>query len=159
MGTRERMARESENLKRRILKATKGIIIAAIYHYFNNKEEIVSLIVAEGYCEIIGRLKRLRIVAEDPEETFLSMARSYVELALKNRNLFRVILLEDVGAANRKVWMLEEGIGGRRESVAALARLIGIFVENGAFKPVHLETAAVAAWCALHGLLVGGLRK
>jgi AcrR family transcriptional regulator len=174
MGSRERKARASEVLKRKILDAAKSILVtegyrglsirkigsrieyspAAIYHYFKDKEEIVSRIVAEGYGEILGRLNRLRMAAEDPEATFLSMARSYVELALRNRNMFRAVLLEDIGAANRQVWLLEEGIAKNRESLAALARIIGTYVENGAFMPVDLEETAVAVWCALHGLVV-----
>jgi AcrR family transcriptional regulator len=174
MGIKERKARESEDLKRQILDAAthilekegyRGLSIrkistcveyspAAIYHYFKDKEEIVSRIVAEGYRAILQRLKALRIIPEDPEATFLGMARSYVDLALENRNMFRAVLLEDIGEASEQVWMLEEGILEKRESIAALSRVIGAFVANGTFKPVDLELVSVSIWCALHGLVV-----
>jgi AcrR family transcriptional regulator len=174
MGTKERKERESGDLKKKILDAAGHILVkegyrnlsirkissrieyspAAIYHYFKDKEEIVSLIVAEGYGGILERLKNLRVIPEDPEATFLSMARSYVALALENRNMFRAVLLEDIGEASKLVWMLEEGITRKRESIAVLSHLISSFAAKGIFRAVDPEIAAVSIWCALHGFVV-----
>ena len=174
MGQKERKQRRSEDLKRKILDAAGHILVkegyrklsirkisarieyspAAIYHYFKDKEEIVSLIVAEGYRGILERLKNLRVIPDDPIATFLDMGRFYLELAMANRNMFRAVLLDDIGSDNRQVWMLEEGITKKRESIVTLSRIIGMYVDNGIFKPVDLELASLSVWCALHGLVV-----
>ncbi len=76
MGIRERKKRESEDLRQKIMTAAaeilaedgyKGLSVrkiaarieyspALIYHYFQDKSEIVSRIVAEGYGRILERL-------------------------------------------------------------------------------------------------------
>jgi AcrR family transcriptional regulator len=174
MGSKERKERATEDLKQKILDAAMQILVsegyrnlsirkicarieyspAAIYHYFKDKEEIVSRIVEEGYGRILERLEKTRMDPEDPEATFLSMAEAYVDLVMGNPNVFRAVLLEDIGEASRKVWMLEEGITEKRDSIAALSRMIGLFVANGTFKAVDLEMASLSIWCALHGLVV-----
>jgi len=188
MGSKERKQRATEDLKKKILDAAMQILVtegyrklsirkicarveyspAAIYHYFRDKEEIVSRIVEDGYGRILERLKKNRMDPEDPDSTFLSMAESYVGLVLENPNVFRAVLLEDIGEASRQVWMLEEGITAKRDSIAALSRMIGVFVANGTFKAVDLEMASLSIWCALHGLVVrllveapvpGGMRQ
>ncbi len=174
MGSKERKERATEDLKQKILDAAMQILAsegyrnlsirkicarieyspAAIYHYFKDKEEIVSRIVEDGYGRILEGLKKTRMDPGNPIATFLSMADSYVDLVLSNPNVFRAVLLEDIGEASRKVWMLEDGIRGKRDSIAALSRMIGVFVANGTFKAVDLETASLSVWCALHGLVV-----
>jgi AcrR family transcriptional regulator len=174
MGSKERKERATEDLKQKILDAAMQILVsegyrnlsirkicarieyspAAIYHYFKDKEEIVSRIVEEGYGRILERLEKTRMDPENPEATFLSMAEAFVDLVMGNPNVFRAVLLEDIGEASRKVWMLEEGITEKRDSIAALSRMIGLFVANGTFKAVDLEMASLSIWCALHGLVV-----
>ena len=174
MGSKERKERASEDLKQKILDAAMQILVsegyrnlsirkicarieyspAAIYHYFKDKEEIVSRIVEDGYGGILENLNKTRMDPENPEATFLSMSEAYVDLVMGNPNVFRAVLLEDIGEASRKVWMLDEGITGKRDSIAALSRMIGVFVANGTFKAVDLEMASLSIWCALHGLVV-----
>jgi AcrR family transcriptional regulator len=173
MGARERRKRESEELKGKILAAAaevlaedgyKGLSLrkiaarieyspAIIYHYSRDKAEIVSRVVAEGYGRILAQLKAVRVFPEDPVKTFLLAARSYVDLGLQNANLFRAVLLNDIGEASAQVGMLEEGLSKSRESLSLLSGMIGRFVESGKFRPVEAELSAQVMWSALHGLL------
>ncbi len=173
MGIRERKKRESEDLRQKIMTAAaeilaedgyKGLSVrkiaarieyspALIYHYFQDKSEIVSRIVAEGYGRILERLGASRIFPEDPVKTIFMTAKSYSDLVLENQNLFRAILLNDVGKAAARVRMLDEGISKKRESVSILSDMIGSYVKSGKFRKVDVELTVLVMWSALHGLL------
>jgi AcrR family transcriptional regulator len=173
MGIRERKKREFEDLRQKIMIAAAEILAedgykgfsvrkiaarieyspAIIYHYFKDKSEIVSRIVAEGYGRILERLRDTRFFPEDPIKTLLGAAKSYSNLVLENPNLFHAVLLNDIGKASAQVRMLEGGISKSRESVAILSGMIGRFIKSGQFRPVDAELTALVIWSALHGLL------
>lgn len=163
----------SDALKKRILDAAMEILsrdgypalsmrkIAAridyspgiIYHYFKDKSEVVAGILARGYGRILSLIKGAVIDPKDPRGTLLGLFTAYTEMALRNANEFRVMLLGNPGRASAGLRMLSRGASHRRESLAGLAGVVRAYIQSGVFRPVDVEIAAQTIWAAMYGLV------
>jgi AcrR family transcriptional regulator len=173
MGIAERKSMEKEALKKKILEAASEIIIkegyehlsirkianmieyspGTIYQYFQDKSEIVSCIVEEGYRKILQGISNISFDPENPEESMHRAIRSYISVVLENSKMYRAILMHDIEGANEKVWILHEGVSQTRESMALLCRSIELGIRQRKFKPLDVEPTAQIIWTSTHGLV------
>jgi AcrR family transcriptional regulator len=133
-------------LSLRAVAREAGVSPAAPYHHFKDKTELMEA-VAEGGWEAMSRaITEARRSASDPVEALNRIGLAYVRFARDNPALYR--LMYDT-ARNRTAMpkSAQEDEGGLNQVQCAL-------VDAGA-DPTdarELQLAAIASWCAVHGL-------
>jgi len=173
MGITERRQIEKETIRKKIIDAASEILAeegyeklsirkiagkieyspGIIYHYFQDKAEIVASVVEEGYGRILKGSSEVTLDVENPEKTIEKGLRNYIELMMENPQQFRAILMNDIEAIQEKVNMLEEGISKERKSIQGLCRLVELGMEKGKFRKMDVELTAQIIWTSTHGLL------
>jgi AcrR family transcriptional regulator len=119
---------------------------AAIYLYFENRDELFDCLVEDSFTrlgEVRARLERNR-PENDPVAFLKKGARLYVEFGLKNPEVYKfafLILRPD----SPKARIPHRAFEALRESVAAC-------VKQRRFRPVDVETTSQALWAAIHGV-------
>lgn len=173
MGITERRQLEKEVLRKKIIDAASEILVkegyeklsirkiaskieyspGIIYHYFNDKSEIVTLVVEEGYGKILKNISEIPVDIKNPENTIVKGLRTYIELMLETPQHFRAILMTDIESIQDKVNILEEGISKERKSIQGLCKLVELGIEKGKFRNLDVELTAQIIWTSTHGLL------
>ncbi|MBC8059495.1 MAG: TetR/AcrR family transcriptional regulator [Clostridiaceae bacterium] len=173
MGIAERKQLEKEIIRKKILDAASEILIkegyenlsirkiatkieyspGIIYHYFENKAEIVTSVAEEGYEKILKSLGQVPVDVENPEKSIEKGLRNYIELMLEAPQQFRAVLMSDIEAIQEKVNVLKEGISKERKSIQGLCNLVTLGVEKGKFREMDVELTAQILWTSTHGLL------
>ncbi|MCH5138295.1 TetR/AcrR family transcriptional regulator [Clostridiaceae bacterium UIB06] len=173
MGIAERRQMEKEIVRKKIIDAASEILVkegfenlsirkiankieyspGIIYHYFQDKAEIVAFVVEEGYERILKTLSEESLDVENPEKTIEKTLRSYIKIMLESPQQFRAVLMSDSEVIQQKVNMLKEGISKERRSIGGLCKLIELGIEKGKFRKMDLELTAQIMWTSTHGLL------
>mgnify|MGYP000846549321 FL=1 len=124
-----------------------GCTHQAPYHYFANREAILAALVEAGFDELANRLREARDKAgtEDLRVVVEASGNAYVEFALTNPGVFRVMFRRDMCDPARFPGVLAAGERARDE----LGRFAQIIAGERA-TPEH-ETAL---WASVHGLAV-----
>lgn len=141
-----------EALSMRKVGAAVGLSQAAIYRHYKDKAELVFRIIETGYRDLVN----LTAIPEGRDrgaaDLLAAGIRRYFSFALAKPQLFKAILLEDIGPAGREVAVLEAGVSGRR---AAFGNLVGILkrgMDSGEFGEADPEITAQALWASMFGL-------
>lgn len=115
MTIEERRDREKQQMKELILQTAAHIILAEgfeklsirkianridyspaiIYHYFRNKDEILSQVLRRGHQDFTASLSEGLAEASTPEERLKTLCRNYVRAALKDPDQFLAVQLND----------------------------------------------------------------
>ena len=124
-----------------------GCTHQAPYHYFANRETILAALVEAGFDELANRLREARDRAgtEDLRAVVEASGNAYVEFALTNPGVFRVMFRRDMCEPARFPGVLAAGKRARDE----LGRFAQAITGERA-TPEH-ETAL---WASVHGLAV-----
>lgn len=124
-----------------------GCTHQAPYHYFANRETILAALVEAGFDELANRLREARDRAgtADLRAVVEASGNAYVEFALTNPGVFRVMFRRDMCDPARFPGVLAAGKRARDE----LGRFAQAITGERA-TPEH-ETAL---WASVHGLAV-----
>ena len=124
-----------------------GCTHQAPYHYFTNREAILAALVEAGFDELANRLREARdkTGTEDLRAVVEASGNAYVEFALTNPGVFRVMFRRDMCDPAGFPGVLAAGKRARDE----LGRFAQIITGEHA-TPEH-ETAL---WASVHGLAV-----
>jgi AcrR family transcriptional regulator len=119
----------------------------ALYHYFENRDELFDCLVEDSFARLGGvgaGLQRRGSSEKDPVAFLKKGARLYVDFGLKNPEVYKFafLILRPDTAKSRVPHPAYQAL---KESVAAC-------VKQGRFHPVHIETTSQALWAALHGV-------
>lgn len=122
-----------------------GCTHQAPYHYFEDRESILAALVADGFDELAGRLRAANDLATEQgvRAALTASGRGYVDFALSQPGVFRVMFRPDVCNPLRFPDVIEAGARARAE----LDRLNRIVHGSGA-TPAH----ASILWAHVHGL-------
>ncbi len=136
MTIEKRREREIEEMRELILSAASDIIAiegfdklsirkiakkieyspAIIYHYFNDKEEILNNIMQRGYKKIISAVSSTEMKNASPEERLVEMTRNYIEAALNMPDEFMAAQLNKSNEAlKHTAWLFK---GASKEKLA-----------------------------------------
>lgn len=116
MGIKERRLAEREQIKRKIFDAASEIIIAegfeklsirkiadkieyspgVIYNYFEDKNEIIKLIVTENIQRIYDSMLSLELQKMEPKAALELGLRKFAAAMLENRQQYKAIMLSGV---------------------------------------------------------------
>jgi AcrR family transcriptional regulator len=142
-----------EALSMRALGAKVGISQAAIYRHYSDKASLVGSIVAKGYDRIVRKLEAILEAEGDEATSVASSMRSYIELSLEEPELFKAVLLRNIGPAQAGVDVLGRGVSAGRRSMALFVGALERGMASGAFARADPELTAQAAWAAMYGLI------
>lgn len=141
-----------EGLSMRKLGARVGLSQAAIYRHYRDKADLVGKIIESGYRRLLAKIEALPALGSDPAAELAAGIRAYVDFALDSPDLFKAVLLQDLGPAKGAIEAFTPGVSRRRRTFALLTAQIGRGVEAGLFAPCDLELTAQALWSAMFGL-------
>jgi AcrR family transcriptional regulator len=142
-----------KSLSMRAVGARVGISQAAIYRHYSDKAALVGSIVARGYGQIVATLEAALSASGSESELVAASMRRYIELSLERPELFKAVLMRNIGPAQEGANVLKRGISSGRRSLALLVSVLQRGMEKGAFARADPELSAQAIWAAMYGLI------
>jgi len=144
MTIEERRDREKQKMKELILQAAAHIIVtdgydklsirkianrieyspAIIYHYFSNKDEILSQILRQGYKNLMSALAEGQAQAGPPETRLKTLTRRYIDTALENPDQFMAVQLNKSSQVQEFTAYLFEGAAEEKPALKILAKAV-----------------------------------
>ncbi|WMJ76976.1 MULTISPECIES: TetR/AcrR family transcriptional regulator [unclassified Sedimentibacter] len=140
MTIEKRREREVEEMKELILSAASDIIASEgfdklsirkiakkieyspsiIYHYFDDKEEILNVVMQRGYKKIVSAVSSMKIESSTPEEKLIKMTQNYIKVALSMPEEFMAAQLNQSKVALKHTSLLFEGASKEKPALSAL---------------------------------------
>lgn len=170
MSSADRKAREKEELKALILKASmklfveKGIeqttirniadaidySIGTVYVYFKDKNAILHSLHTQCFAELGGQFRVLYNV-KDPMERLKAMGKVYIQYAMNNPDKYDLMFnlkapMEFLNDIQAKEW--DEGAA----TFDALRTTVKECIGAGYFKGHNLEPLSYLIWSCMHGI-------
>jgi AcrR family transcriptional regulator len=166
-----RQMRHSEDMRGRILETTQRIISeegidavsirrvaddmgytsAILYHYFENKGQLLSCAVYEGYKKILASV--------EPPESGLSPAddlrasfKNFVDSAMRVPNEYKAFILNYSSGFLAEISVLDEDGHKKSPTLAKIVSTLERGVETGELTPCDVELTAKILWSAMFGL-------
>ena len=139
----------TEALSLRALARTVGVSQTAPYRHFTDKDELLAALATRGYQSLLGSLQNAGKTAPDsPQEQLFAFARSYVDYAAANPELFKLMFGPTLQPAEKYPELRDAS----RETLALVQRILHKGILQGAFKDQDITYLANAAWAGIHGL-------
>ena len=156
-----------EALKARTLTREIGVSTMAVYTHFGGMPGLVDSMVREGLARFAAHVRARPPLPDDPMADLISGGLAWVEFALSNSQLYRLIFGLSSGAPLREaapaldagaVWRLPEGVDGFSILLESVERVI----EAGEIREQDPRTAAIQILSGTHGyvaLAIGGFAE
>ena len=169
MGTKERRAREKEQLRRQILSAARELFVnegyenvsmrkiadkieyspTTIYLYFKDKADLLDSVCKETLLNLLNMLELLKRDKSDPVEVLRKSGKAYVEFGLKYPQDYKLTFV--VRPQFQKGLGLQEGSVGERV-FDYLRAMVSECIRQERFRQVDVEITGQALWSAVHGV-------
>jgi len=171
--SRDRQRRQSEEVRNRILETAKRIIsedgvdalsvrrltremeysTGIVYHYFENKEQILECFMREGYQSILQYIEPSGPNCA-PDESLRATVRGFIEGVLRTPEAYKMLMLSTSPQVLGFTSVLGEGCVEKRPTLSALASTIEAGISAGLFTPCDIPTTVQIIWSAVFGLLM-----
>ena len=139
----------TESLSLRALARAVGVSQTAPYRHFTDKDELLAALATQGYQSLLGALQLAGESApECPEEQLFAFARSYVDYAAGNPELFKLMF----GPSLQPLDKYPELRDASRETLSLVQKILHKGIARGDFKDQDITYLANAAWAGIHGL-------
>ena len=172
--SKERQAHKREEIRNLILNTAREIISkggvqalsirkitkeidyspAIVYHYFKDKNEIIELLVADGYKRILDLISKVNINEDEPEKEIQEVFINYIEGALNFSEEYKAFILNDDPKVLKKTAVLKEGISKTSPTIKLLTDAIQRGIDKGRFIPGNAELTAQIIWTSAFGLII-----
>ncbi len=169
MGTKERRAREKEQLRDQILSAARELFVnegyenvsmrkiadkieyspTTIYLYFKDKADLLDSVCKETLLDLLNTLELLNRDKSDPVETLRKSGKAYVEFGLRYPQDYKLTFV--IRPQFQQGLGLEEGSVGERV-FNYLREMVSECIRQKVFRQVDVDTAGQALWSAVHGV-------
>ncbi|AMK10138.1 TetR/AcrR family transcriptional regulator [Pseudodesulfovibrio indicus] len=169
MTIRNRRERDKDRMRRRILDAAKQLFVregydnvsmrriatkieyspAALYRYFRNKREILSVLREEAFARFVERQEKGREQYPDPMERLRAGSREYIRFALSEPDHYHLMF----GASCDEVDLDGEWAESAMRSFEIHRANVVECVATGWFGEVDSDVLVFALWSQLHGLV------
>lgn len=174
MGTKERKERERDERRELILNAANEILKeegidnlsirkiagrieyspAIVYHYFQDKDEIINHLMQKGYQKIIAAISSAQTPAGKPEQKLREMTRNYIAAALKMPDEFKAVQLNSSPGVLEHTSTLFKGAAGRKPALGILCQCLkGIYKDKNIDDNLIELTAQIIA-ASSFGLII-----
>lgn len=145
----------AEKLSLRAVAEQVGVSRTAPYAHFPDKRSLLLAISAAGFRQLAAAMEARRVADRGPREQVLAFGAAYVQFALDNTNLYRLMLAtmtpgdEGEGSAQFLGEVKKEATKPYAILKAEFARMVP--------DPARAEALSQGAWGMVHGLasLVG----
>ncbi len=168
MSTKTRREREKEQMRRRILDAAKQLFVkegfdnvsmrriagrieyspAAIYRYFANKREILSVLREEGFARYVERQKMGVEAYPDPLERLREGGRGYIRFALSEPEYYHLMFSSSCDQVDMEGKWSASSIASYSNFKATAEECIA----TGYFGVVEVDTRVFGLRSGVHGL-------
>jgi AcrR family transcriptional regulator len=139
----------TESLSLRALARSVGVSQTAPYRHFTDKDELLAALATRGYQALLGTLQSAGQAAPaKPSEQLFAFARSYVDYAAANPELFKLMF----GPALQPAEKYPELRDASRATLSFVQAILRKGIELGDFKEQDITYLANAAWAGIHGL-------
>lgn len=135
-------------LSMRALASRIGTTPTAIYHYFQNKEELVERVVVRGFQEFEASLwSAIEELPEGSIDRLAAIGEAYIRFATENQQYFKITFGIQAGCPRE----LEEvpGQGG----YGVLRKCVVDAMEAGTIRRDDPDTVVLYLWSVVHGLV------
>lgn len=145
----------AEKLSLRAVAEQVGVSRTAPYAHFPDKRSLLLAISAAGFGQLAAAMEARRVANRGPREQVLAFGAAYVQFALDNPNLYRLMLATmtqaDSGEGGGAFW-----VEFKKEATKPYAILKAEFTRMVS-DPARAEALSQGAWGMVHGLasLVG----
>lgn len=136
---------------RRITKEM-GYSAGIVYHYFENKEQLLSCVLQQGYARILDAVKPPDADLP-PDEMIRAAFTRYVESALTWAAEYRALMFSSSPQVLAFTSVLGEGMCEARPALSLLVHALELGITQGLFAPCDAQLTAQALWSAVFGLL------
>ena len=135
-------------LSLRAIAAEAGVSHGAPYSHFKNKNELLRAVMEEGFEQMAMAMEERKKSVDGPGESVFAFGLAYLEFALQNADLYR-LMLGHVDAASE-----EQAITSKRPFML----IYNAFLNAGKGEQ-YAMAQAIGCWSLVHGmaaLLIGG---
>ena len=179
MASKERKEREREEIRELILNAAKDIITeegienlsvrkiagrieyspAIIYHYFKDKDDIVTQQMQRGYQKIINALASVKTSPGHPQERLKELVKNYIAAALKMPDEYMAVQLSSSLSILEYTSFMFEGASAGKPALAILHQCLKDIYKDKGISDSQLELTAQILAASSLGLIVKLLRE
>ncbi len=135
-------------LSLRAVAREAGVSPAAPYHHFKDKDELLSAIAREGFARLKTALAECCVGEHDPRRKMSDLGVAYVKFAQSHPALYQVMY----DRARAEDAMPQRADQDQDHDAFQIVK--GALAEAGGnhFSETDIHLAAIASWCAAHGL-------
>lgn len=148
----------ADALSLRAIAAEVGVSHMAPYTHFKNKKELLQAVAAAGFDDLTEQLLKVKSQYNSPWELVLNYGVAYVEFAVANPEIYRLMLSQvDTGGRRNKI-KTETGQG--KADVSPLLglstqkpfKILRAAFEKADMDAMHITARALSAWSMVHGM-------
>lgn len=174
MTIEKRREREIEEMRELILSAASSIISdegldslsirkiakkidyspSIIYHYFNDKEEILNNVMQRGYKKIVSAVSSVELKNSSPEERLVEMTKNYIMAALKMPDKFMAAHLSKSEEALKHTSSLFKGAAKEKPALSLLFQCLQDIYKNQEIDEDTIELTAQVIAVSTLGLIM-----
>ena len=143
-----------EKLSIRKITNKIGYSPAIVYHYFKDKNEIVEILVGEGYKKILDSIKLAKRNEENPEEEIEEVFTNYIKAALASPDEYKAFMLNEDPSVLKKTSLLYREVSNKSQTMKLLCDTIRRGIKKGRFKQLDPELTAQIIWTSTFGLIM-----
>lgn len=168
MGSKERIIRHKEDIRRRIMHATLQLSkengwnavsmrkiadlieysAPAIYEYFNNKEDLLRELTRQGFLTLTYQLKLASNAVKDPRDKLHDIWIAYWNFALAEQELYQIMFGIEYTCCDHKQPLLEA-----RLFVSLVQDIIRMIIPNELETSLSIQKYYYTFWSITHGLV------
>lgn len=171
MGTRQRRARDKENLRQEILDAARELFVregvesvsirkiadrieyapGTIYLYFDDKAAILKTLCEETFAKLHQKLQAIKDDRGDALGALRRGLRAYIEFGLQNPHHYLLTFV----LAGRFLHEAGQDLKAKDAGLHCFDNLRGIVrkcIEEGLFRLDDVEEASQTLWAGIHGI-------
>ena len=144
-GRRLLEAEGGADLSLRAVAREAGVSPAAPYHHFRDKNELLDALAMEGWDQLGDQMRAALAEADPARERLVTLGVAYVRFSRMNPAIYRVMFACSQNNETMPEKLRDEG---------AYRLVCDTLVESGLDPEdeTGLELAAIAVWCAAHGV-------
>jgi len=144
-GRRLLEAEGGADLSLRAVAREAGVSPAAPYHHFRDKNELLDALAMEGWDQLGDQMRAALAAADPARERLVTLGIAYVRFSRMNPAIYRVMFACSQNNETMPEKLRDEG---------AYRLVCDTLIESGLDPEdeTGLELAAIAVWCAAHGV-------
>ena len=125
---------------------------AIIYHYFDNKEEIIEILIAEDYTKIVRSLSSLQSSEKTPIEKLRESASNFITLAVEMGDSYKSMMMNSSPTILAHTSVLQKGAAGERPAIGMLCKVLRDLPALEERDESEIELTAQIIWSTAFGL-------